>query len=109
VGQDGAFVLQHRITICFLTRNRSVDELTTEWREGRDKLVLDYKRKRKDVSFVHVSCIVLLFLCVNCLVCFVMCCVSEHPVEHLKHMSVFTLANSALTVKVSLSLSLLRR
>jgi hypothetical protein len=29
---------------------RPVDVLNSEWRDGRDRLVLDYKRKRKDVS-----------------------------------------------------------
>lgn len=35
---------------------RSVEVLTTEWREGRDRLVLDYKRKRKDVCILFSVC-----------------------------------------------------
>lgn len=33
---------------------RSVDDVNKDWLEGRDKLVLDYKRKFKDVSRVFV-------------------------------------------------------
>jgi hypothetical protein len=35
-----------------------VDVLTSEWRDGKDRLVLDYKRKRKDVSVLRMSDIV---------------------------------------------------
>lgn len=31
-------------------RKKSIEEVEREWREGRDKLVLDYKRKRKDAN-----------------------------------------------------------
>jgi hypothetical protein len=38
------------VNLSFFHAIRAVDLLTSEWRDGKDRLVLDYKRKRKDVS-----------------------------------------------------------
>jgi hypothetical protein len=44
--------------------NRSVEDITTAWKTDRDKMVLDYKRKRKDVSsvFINLFFVVRIFL-----------------------------------------------